>query len=102
MQIYGPSGVHGAQSVSAPHNNRRVDGPQSTQSAQPQDELSLSSEATYVDQVRSLPDVRQDRINSIRQAIADGMRPLRLAGASRVAEGLTTLQEVLTATPPLE
>jgi negative regulator of flagellin synthesis FlgM len=72
MQIYGPSGVHGAQSVSAPHNNRRVDGPQSTQSAQPQDELSLSSEATYVDQVRSLPDVRQDRINSIRQAIADG------------------------------
>ena len=37
-----------------------------------------------------------------RQAIADGMRPLRLAGALRVAEGLTTLEEVLTATPPLE
>jgi general secretion pathway protein E len=37
-----------------------------------------------------------------RQAVADGMRPLRLAGALRVAEGLTTLQEVLTATPPLE
>jgi general secretion pathway protein E len=29
------------------------------------------------------------------------MRPLRLAGALRVAEGLTTLQEVLTATPPM-
>jgi general secretion pathway protein E len=37
-----------------------------------------------------------------RQAIADGMRPLRLGGALRVAEGLTTLEEVLTATPPLE
>jgi general secretion pathway protein E len=37
-----------------------------------------------------------------RQAIADGMRPLRLAGALRVAEGLTTIQEVLTATPPLD
>ncbi len=36
-----------------------------------------------------------------RQAVADGMRPLRLAGALRVAEGLTTLQEVLTATPPM-
>ena len=36
-----------------------------------------------------------------RQAIADGMRPLRLAGALRVAEGLTVLQEVLSATPPL-
>ncbi|TFZ07371.1 type II/IV secretion system protein [Ramlibacter henchirensis] len=37
-----------------------------------------------------------------RQGIQDGMRPLRLAGALRVAEGLTTLEEVLTATPPLD
>jgi general secretion pathway protein E len=37
-----------------------------------------------------------------RQAIADGMRPLRLAGALRVAEGLSTMEEVLSATPPLE
>ena len=37
-----------------------------------------------------------------RQAVTDGMRPLRLAGALRVAEGLTTMEEVLTATPPLE
>jgi general secretion pathway protein E len=36
------------------------------------------------------------------QAVADGMRPLRLAGALRVAEGLTTVDEVLSATPPLE
>jgi general secretion pathway protein E len=36
-----------------------------------------------------------------RQSVADGMRPLRLAGALRVAEGLTTMQEVLTATPPM-
>jgi general secretion pathway protein E len=37
-----------------------------------------------------------------RQAVSDGMRPLRLAGALRVAEGLTTLEEVLAATPSLE
>ena len=36
-----------------------------------------------------------------RQAITDGMRPLRLAGALRVAEGVTVLEEVLTSTPPL-
>jgi general secretion pathway protein E len=36
-----------------------------------------------------------------RQAVTDGMRPLRLAGALRVAEGLTVMEEVLTATPPL-
>ena len=36
-----------------------------------------------------------------RQAVTDGMRPLRLAGAMRVAEGLTVIEEVLTSTPPL-
>ncbi|MGI9216633.1 MAG: GspE/PulE family protein [Hydrogenophaga sp.] len=36
-----------------------------------------------------------------RQAVADGMRPLRLAGAARVAEGQTTLDEVLATTPPV-
>ncbi|WP_417282254.1 GspE/PulE family protein [Comamonas sp.] len=34
-----------------------------------------------------------------RQAVSDGMRPLRLAGALRVAEGVTTLPEVLACTP---
>ena len=36
-----------------------------------------------------------------RQAIGEGMRPLRLAGALKVAEGLTTLEEILAATPQL-
>jgi len=34
--------------------------------------------------------------------VQDGMRPLRLAGALRVAEGVTSLEEVIAATPPLE
>ena len=42
------------------------------------------------------------KLNDIRQAVQDGMRPLRLAGALRVAEGLTTLDEVLLATPPVD
>jgi general secretion pathway protein E len=37
-----------------------------------------------------------------KQALVDGMRPLRLAGMLRVAEGLTTVDEVLSTTPPLE
>jgi general secretion pathway protein E len=36
-----------------------------------------------------------------RQAITDGMRPLRLAGARKVAEGVTTVEEILASTPPL-
>ena len=35
-----------------------------------------------------------------RQAVKDGMRPLRMAGALRVAQGMTTLEEVVAATPP--
>ena len=37
-----------------------------------------------------------------KQAVADGMHPLRLAGAMRAAEGLTTLAEIIAATPPLQ
>ncbi|HJV64045.1 MAG TPA: GspE/PulE family protein [Albitalea sp.] len=33
------------------------------------------------------------------QSLKDGLRPLRLAGAMKVAEGVTTLDEVLSATP---
>ena len=36
-----------------------------------------------------------------RQAVQDGMRPLRVSGALRVAEGVTTLAEVMAATPAL-
>ena len=36
-----------------------------------------------------------------RQAVADGMRPLRLAGALRVAEGLTVMEQVLISTPSM-
>ncbi len=46
---------------------------------------------------------REPSIDGLRkQAVTDGMRPLRLAGALRVAEGLTTIEEVLAATPPLD
>ncbi|MCA3239288.1 MAG: GspE/PulE family protein [Curvibacter sp.] len=59
-------------------------------------ELLVISEA-FKDKVSKEPNVDALR----RQAVADGMRPLRLAGALRVAEGLTVIDEVLGATPPL-
>jgi general secretion pathway protein E len=37
-----------------------------------------------------------------RQAVADGMHPLRVAGVMKVAEGVTTLDEVLRTTPAWE
>ena len=44
---------------------------------------------------------REPSIDALRrQAVQDGMRPLRMAGALRVAQGLTTLEEVVATTPP--
>ncbi|MDE2159887.1 MAG: Flp pilus assembly complex ATPase component TadA, partial [Burkholderiales bacterium] len=37
-----------------------------------------------------------------RLAVKQGMRPLRLAGAMKVAEGVTTIEEVLRSTPELQ
>ena len=41
----------------------------------------------------------QDTAKLRRQAVKDGMRPLRLAGMMKVAEGQTTVDEVLRGTP---
>ena len=49
----------------------------------------------FLQPVPDTPKLRQ-------QALKDGMRPLRLAGAMKVAEGLTTLLEVMSATPAWE
>ena len=57
----------------------------------------LTVSETFKSQVNKEPSTEALR----KQATADGMRPLRLAGALRIAEGMTTLEEVLTATPPM-
>ena len=59
-------------------------------------ELLVISEA-FKDKISHEPKLEELR----RQAVSDGMRPLRLAGAARVAEGVTTMDEVLASTPPL-
>ena len=48
--------------------------------------------------IQPVPDAAKLR----QQALHDGLRPLRLAGAMKVAEGVTTLEEVLRATPAWE
>jgi negative regulator of flagellin synthesis FlgM len=72
MQIYGPSSVHAAQGISAPHATRVAEPQQAHRSAAPQDELSISDVARFVDQANQLPEVRADRVASIRAQIAEG------------------------------
>ena len=57
----------------------------------------LSVTEGYKDKVTKEPNMEALR----RQAVSDGMRPLRLAGALKVAEGVTTIEEILAVTPPL-
>ena len=55
--------------------------------------LSVSDAANAC--IHPTPDISKLR----KQALSEGLRPLRLAGAMKVAEGLTTIEEVLRATP---
>ena len=57
---------------------------------------------TVTDAVREAIHPVTDSSRLRKHALADGMRPLRLAGAMKVAEGTTTLEEVLRATPAWE
>jgi negative regulator of flagellin synthesis FlgM len=72
MHIYGPSQMHGPQSIQPPH------GPPAAQpTAQPEvaaaaDEVNISEAARLVEQVHEMPNMREDRIEAVRQQIAAG------------------------------
>ena len=57
---------------------------------------------TVTDAARNTVHPVVDAAKLRKQALVDGMRPLRLAGAMKVAEGVSTLEEVLRATPAWE
>jgi negative regulator of flagellin synthesis FlgM len=73
MQIFGPSQVHGPQSINAPHSIRGTASSAPARStADVSDELHISDSARIAGQLSEIPDIRQDRVNSIRTAIAQG------------------------------
>ncbi len=72
MHIYGPSQLHGPQSIGSPHASRPSRPVSSADASRINDELQISDAARIADQVRDLPDIRQDRVNAIRQQIAAG------------------------------
>ena len=73
MQIYGPSAVHGPQGISSPHGVR---GPANSaparSTADVSDELHISDSARIAGQMSEIPAIRQDRVDAIRTAIAQG------------------------------
>ena len=75
MQVYGPAHLHGAQIVGAPHNSRPAQdasGVSGAESTPIRDEVNISDAAQWIEQARQAPDIRQDRVQSIRAQIASG------------------------------
>jgi negative regulator of flagellin synthesis FlgM len=73
MQVHGLNQLHGAQNINAPHFNRSA--PPATSGASSintTDELQLSPAAQMAGKLNEIPDIRWDRVNSIRASIADG------------------------------
>jgi len=72
MYVYGPGHLHGAQPIAPPHG---------TQPAQPNlppeapsiaDEVDISEAARWVEQVRQLPEIREERVAEVRRQILAG------------------------------
>lgn len=76
MHIYGPTHLHGPQNINTPHANRTSQ-PEAAKPAVPvSDELQISpaaQEAAHlVEEVKQMPDIRQDRVSDIQARIAAG------------------------------
>lgn len=72
MQIYGPSHVHGSQPIGSPHAARGTEPQQAQPAATPSDQVDISSAGQMLDAIRDLPDIRQERVDQLRAAIASG------------------------------
>ena len=73
MQIYGPSQVHGPQTINAPHAARATATQPTYENRSFTDELSISTEGEFVSLASQLPDIRTERVNQIRDQIAQGV-----------------------------
>ena len=72
MQIYGPSQLHGARTHQhSAHFNAATDTRPASSTSQT-DQVDISPAAQLAGQVSEIPDIRQDRVASLKAAIANG------------------------------
>ncbi len=83
MQIYGVSQLHGAQGINAPHTTQRAAQTSAANRSASLDQLDISPAAQMASQLADVPDIRQDRVQALRSAIASGTYETedRLSGA---------------------
>jgi len=72
MDVNGISGVGPAIPISGARPAQSIEPPASADALAPQDEVQISSEARKLDELSRTSAMRQERIEQIRQEIADG------------------------------
>jgi len=72
MHIYGPSQLHGPQSIGSPHGVRAAQPMTRPEAPQIADEVDISEAAQFAEQIQQMPEMREDRIEAVRQQIAEG------------------------------
>jgi general secretion pathway protein E len=55
---------------------------------------------TITDEVKKLITVNCDITELRKQVVKDGLKPMRLSGANKIAQGITTMEEVIRVAPP--
>jgi negative regulator of flagellin synthesis FlgM len=72
MQIYGPGPIQGSQSVGSLHALRATHTSEVSRATVPQDAVEISEMGQLLESLNQVSDMRMDRINQIRSAIASG------------------------------
>jgi negative regulator of flagellin synthesis FlgM len=72
MHIYGPSQMHGSQPIGPMHGPRPAQQTTRPEAPQVADEVNISDAARFVEQVQQMPEMREDRVESVRLQIASG------------------------------
>ena len=72
MQIQGPGPVHSAHSINTPQFDRVRDASPVSPSAMPTDEVEISEMGQLLESTSTMPEIRHERVEQIRRAIAEG------------------------------
>ncbi len=72
MQIQGPTHLHGPQAINAPHASQAASPTSQPRSLGETDQLDISPEADLISRLHERPEIRADRVASIRAQIESG------------------------------
>ena len=72
MKIEGSAYLHGAQRINSPHRSPAASAASGVGATREADQLDISPEASLLSQLRDVPEIRADKVASIRSQIANG------------------------------